>query len=138
MSDRLMTEGIMVYSDISKTRGQVEAELTNAMIRFEKDHIGRGPLEARTFFIEDMIIVRLRGVLSPAELKLAETSKGRALVKESRRQLFDISRDLLDEVVEEIVGCKIISMHKDISTRTGERVVVFTVDRDVEKLYGAR
>ena len=135
MADRLMSEDMMT---IPKTRGQVEAELTNAMIRFEKEHIGRGPVEARTFFIEDMIIVRLRGVLSPAEFKLAETEKGRLLVKESRRQLFDISRDLLDQIVEEIVGCKIVCMHKDISTRTGERVVVFTVDRDVEKLYGPR
>jgi uncharacterized protein YbcI len=123
---------------MTKTRGQVEAEVTEAIIRFEKEYLGRGPVEARTFFLEDMIIVRLRGILTPAELKLAETPEGRMLVKESRRQLFNTSREMLDRQVEEIVGCHVISLHKDISTRTGERVIVFTVDVNLDKLYGGR
>ena len=127
-----------IGSMMTKTRGQVEAELTEAIIRFEKDYLGRGPVEARTFFVEDMIIVRLRGILTPAELKLAETPEGRMLVKEARRQLFNTSREMLDSQVEEIVGCQVISLHKDISTRTGERIVIFTVDINLDKVYGTR
>ena len=120
----------------SRSRGQVEAEFTEAIIKFEKDYLGRGPLEARTFFVQDMILVRLRGVLTPAELKLAENREGQMLVKETRRQLFETSRTLLDDIVRDILGCEPVSLHTDMSTKTGERVIVITVDVDLNKEFG--
>ena len=117
----------------TKSRGEYEAEFTRAIIKFEKEYLGRGPLEARTFFIDDMILVRLRGVLTPAELKLAENRDGRVLVKETRRQLFETSRPLLEAMVSDILDCRVISLHTDMSTQTGERIVVLTVDADLEK-----
>ena len=119
-----------------KTRGQYEAEFTKAIIKFEKEYLGRGPLEARTFFLEDMIVVRLRGILTPAEAKLAESREGQILVKETRRQLFETSRSILDEMVRKILDCEPISLHTDMSTKTGERVIVITVDVDLEKKFG--
>jgi uncharacterized protein YbcI len=119
----------------TRTRGELEAEFTKAIIRFEKEYLGRGPLEARTFFVNDMIVVRLRGVLTPAEIKLAETPDGRTLVKETRRQLFETSRPLLESLVREIVGCMLVSLHTDMSTRTGERVIVLTVDANLEEKF---
>jgi uncharacterized protein YbcI len=119
-----------------KSRGQIEADFTTAIIKFEKEYLGRGPVEARTFFIQDMILVRLQGILTPAELKLANTREGQALVKETRRQLFETSRDLLAELVRLIVGCQLVSLHTDMSTKTGERVVVLTVDEDLTKKFG--
>jgi uncharacterized protein YbcI len=120
----------------SKTRGQSEAEFTEAIIKFEMQYLGRGPLEARTFFLKDMIFVRLRGILTPAEIKLAETQEGQALVKETRRRLFESSRTLLEGIVCDIVGCSVISLHTDMSTKTGERVVVLTVDTDLDEQFG--
>ena len=115
-----------------KTRGELEAELTTAIIKLEKEYLGRGPLDARTFFVNDMILVRLRGVLTQAEQKLAETDHGSTLIKETRRQLFETSRALLEMSVQEILGCEVISFHSDISTKTGERVVVLTVNTNLE------
>ena len=119
----------------SGTRGEVEAEMTQAMIQFEKEYLGRGPLDARTFFIQDMIFVRLRGVITPAERKLAESREGQNLVKETRRQLFESSRPQIEEMVEQIIGCHLVSLHTDMSTKTGERVVVLTVDTNLDTLY---
>jgi uncharacterized protein YbcI len=119
----------------TKTRGEVEAEFTKAIIKLEKEFLGRGPLEARTFLVNDMVLVRLRGVLTPAEEKLAETMEGKNLVKESRRQLFETSRPFLEEMVRTILMCNVISMHSDISTKTNERVVVLTVDTNLEEQF---
>lgn len=118
-----------------KTRGELEAEFSKAMIKFEKEHLGRGPLDTRTFFLNDMIIVRLRGILTPAEVKLAENREGQALVKETRRQLFEISRPVIEEIVETVVGCKLVSLHTDMSTKTGERIVVLTVDTNLDDQF---
>lgn len=118
------------------TRGELEAEFTKAVIKLEKEHLGRGPLDARTFFINEMIVVRLRGILTPAEVKLSESREGRTLVKETRRQLFETTRSLLEAIVEDLLGCKVISLHTDISTRTGERLIVLTLDVDLDKRFG--
>lgn len=121
---------------VRRTRGQIEAELTRTIIQFEKEYLGRGPVEARTFILQDMILIRLRGVLTPAEYKLAENREGQVLVKETRRQLFETSRSLLEDMVQEILGVDLISLHTDMSTRTGERIIVLTVNGDLTKLYG--
>jgi uncharacterized protein YbcI len=118
-----------------KSRGEYEAEFSKAIIKFEKEYLGRGPLEARTFFINDMILIRLRGILTLAERKLAESHDGKTLVKESRRQLFETSRPLLEEIVRDILNCNLVSLHTDMSTKTGERMVVLTVDVNLDERF---
>ena len=119
----------------SKTRGELEAEMTQAIVRFEKEYLGRGPLDARSFFVNDMILIRLRGVLSPAERKIAESREGQMLVKDTRRQLFESSRATIEALVKETMGCQVISFHTDISTKTGERVIVLTVDTNLDEIF---
>jgi len=117
-----------------KTKGQIEAEVSEAIVKFEIDYMGRGPKEARSFLLGDMILVRLKGVLTPAEQRLAQSDdddSGRRLVKEVRVQLLERGKDLLEQMVEEITGATVVSLHTDISTRTGERIILFTLDREV-------
>jgi uncharacterized protein YbcI len=116
----------------SQTRGQVEAQIAAAITRFEREHLGRGPQEVRAWIIQDLILIRLKRVLTPAEEKLAREPEGRRLVKEMRRQLIEGSRSLLDAMVLDLVGIEVISLHSDISVRTGERIIVFTLAGDLE------
>ncbi len=118
-----------------RTRGEHEAEFTKAMIQFEKEYLGRGPQDVKTIFLGDMIFVRLRGILTPAEMKLAESREGRELVKETRRQLFESSRPLIEAMIKTITGCNLISLHTDMSTKTGERIVVLTVDVNLDQQF---
>ncbi|HSH04221.1 MAG TPA: DUF2294 domain-containing protein [Anaerolineae bacterium] len=118
-----------------KTIGQTEAELTTAIVQFEKEYLGRGPKDARTYIINDMIFIRLQGLLTPAEQKLSQNKEGRNLVKETRRQLFESSRPLLEQVVTNITGANVISLHTDMSSKTGERIVVLTTDTNLEEKY---
>jgi uncharacterized protein YbcI len=113
-----------------KTKGQLEAEICEAVIQFEKEFMGRGPLETKAYVIDDMVLVRLKNVLTQAELKLAdvrESKDGRELVKRIRITLLEQGRPLLEAAVEKILGIKVKSLHTDISTVTGERVILFTM-----------
>ena len=115
----------------SKTRGQLEADISEAIIRFEKEFMGRGPMETKTYLIDDLVLVRLKGVLTQAELQLvkaADPSEGRRIVKQIRIALLEQGRHLLESAIEEITGCRPVSMHTDISTITGERLIIFTLD----------
>lgn len=113
-----------------RSKGELEAEISQAVIRFKKEYMGRGPLSVRTYLIDDMVLVRLQGVLTAAEQKLAEVeerSRGRDLIKQMRLELIEHGRPLLETVLQEILGVAVASLHTDISTRTGESVILFTL-----------
>ncbi len=115
---------------MNRTKGQIEAEIAEAVIKFEKEFMGRGPLETKAYILDDMVLVRLKGVLTQAEHSLADTSKqneGRELIKRVRIALLEKGRPLLETAVEAITGIKVKSLHTDISTVTGERVIIFTL-----------
>jgi uncharacterized protein YbcI len=121
-----------------KTKGEIEAEISRAIVQFEIDYMGRGPKEARTHVIDDMIVVRLKGVLTPAEEQLTKTADGSELVKKMRATLIDKAKPLLYQVVGDISDAKILDLHTDISTASGERVLVFTLESNLDKLLGRR
>ena len=114
-----------------KTQGEIEAALCQAMSKFEQEYMGRGPKEIRTHLIDDLLVVRMQGVLTAAEQHLVETlpvEKGRDLLKQVRSQLIEIARPKMEKMIQLITGVKLISLHQDISTLTGEEIVVFTLD----------
>jgi uncharacterized protein YbcI len=121
-----------------KTKGEIEAEISRALVQFEIDYMGRGPKEARTHIIEDMLFVRLKGVLTPAEEQLTKTADGGELVKKMRTILIEKAKPLLYQVVGDISGAKILDLHTDISTASGERVFVFTLESNLERLLARR
>ncbi len=117
---------------IDLTRGEAEAQITEAIIKFEREYMGRGPEKSRTFIMEDNVFVRLRGVLTPAEKQLATTDDsltGRKLIKEVRKELIEKARFLLETIIYDILKIKVQSLHTDISSVTGERVIIFTLEQ---------
>ena len=118
---------------VVKTKGEVETEISNAMVQFEIDYMGRGPKEARTHIIEDMVLVRLKGVLTPAEQQLTKSVDGVELIKKVRATLIESAKPILFQVIGDITGVRAVGLHTDISTVAGERVIVFVLDRDLEK-----
>jgi len=114
------------------TKDQLEAKISEALIKFEKEFMGRDPRETVSYIIKDVIFIRLKGVLTPAEEQLAMTSEGAKLIKETRVELLESGMALLGKIVFDITGCEVTSMHSDICTKTGEKVIVFVLDRDLE------
>jgi uncharacterized protein YbcI len=113
-----------------KTRGEIEAAACEAISRFEQEYMGRGPRDIHAYLLGDQLLVRLRGVLTAAEQQLVRTfpaDKGRDLVKQVRTQLLETARPLLEPIVRDITGTDVVSMHHDISTVTGEQVMIFTL-----------
>jgi len=118
-----------------KTKGQAESQISEAIIKFEKDYMGRGPTETKTYIIKDMVFIRLKGVLTPAEEQLAKSPEGADLIKKIRVQLLEGARVLLENMISEVTACQVLSLHTDISTKTGERVIVFTLDKNLEEQF---
>jgi uncharacterized protein YbcI len=113
-----------------KTQGEIEAAICEGISRFEQEYMGRGPKDIRAHLIDDLLVVRLQGVLTAAEQHLVKSlpaEKGRDLLKQVRIHLLETARPLLEAMVRDVTGKSVMSMHHDISTVTGEEVVVFTL-----------
>ncbi len=113
-----------------KTRGELEAAICEGVSRFEQDYMGRGPKAIHAHLLGDLLVVRLQGVLTAAEQHLVKSlpaEKGRDLLKQVRTHLIETTRPVMEAMVQEVTGVKVLSLHHDISTVTGEKVVLFTL-----------
>jgi uncharacterized protein YbcI len=112
------------------TQGEIEAAICEGISRFQQDYMGRGPRDIRAHLIGDLLVVRVRGVLTAAEQQLVKSlpsDKGRGLLKQVRTHLIETARPVMEGMIQEVTGVKVLSMHHDISTVTGEEVVLFTL-----------
>ena len=113
-----------------KTQGEIEAAISQGISHFEQEYMGRGPKDIQTHLIGDLLVVRLHGVLTAAEQQLVKTllpEKGRDLLKQVRTQLIELARPVMEAMIETATGVKVVSLHHDISTTTGEEMVIFSL-----------
>ena len=126
-----MRQGLLSEAaHIMKTQGEIESAISDGMSRFEQEYMGRGPKDVHAHLIGDLVVVRLKGVLTAAEQHLVKTlpaEKGRDLLKQVRSHLVETARPTMEAMVQGITGEKVRSLHHDISTVTGEEVVLFTL-----------
>lgn len=118
---------------MNKSKGTIESEISKSLTQWEKDFLGRGSVSVKTDILRDMIIVTLRGILSPAEYTLCKTKEGLLSVKRNRSALIESGIEDLKAIILNITGVEVKSFYSDISTHTGERIMVFKLFDDLEK-----
>ncbi|GEN36648.1 DUF2294 domain-containing protein [Aneurinibacillus danicus] len=119
-------------------KSKMEATISEAYIKFLREILGRGPKETKTYIIKDMVIIRLKEVLTQEEKALVQIDRGKPLVKEMRRILRESNSEKTEAIISGITGCQVISSHSDISTKLGEQVELFILDCDLEKELKAK
>ena len=124
------TENGGTFEVIMKTQGELESAVCEGITRFEQEYMGRGPKEVHAHLIGDLLLIRLQGVLTAAEQQLVKAlpaEKGRDLLKQVRTHLIETARPIMEAMIQEATGVNVLAMHHDISTVTGEELVVFTL-----------
>ena len=115
-----------------RTQGEIEAAISEEVNRFEQEHMGRRPKDIIIHLLGDLLLIRLRGVLVPAEQHLVKSlpaEKGQDLLKQVWTKLAETTRPIMEAMVERVTGVKILAMHYDISTEIGDEIILFTLDR---------
>ncbi|MDZ5473854.1 DUF2294 domain-containing protein [Bacillus sp. 31A1R] len=120
---------------MKKTKGSLEAEISRALTQWERDYLGRGSVSVKTDILRDMIIVSLKGVLTPAEYSLCGTREGLLSIKKIRCDLVESGMDYLKSLISTLTEVEVASFHTDLSTNTGERIMIFKLTSDLEKLF---
>ena len=114
-----------------RTKGQIEAEISKAMIRFKREQLGRGPADIRTQILQDLVIVRMADMLTTAERTLVRAG-GEDLLKQVRAKLLESEHEALDGILREATGCEVVSIYSDLNPETGERIIVFVLRENPE------
>jgi CheY-like chemotaxis protein/uncharacterized protein YbcI len=112
------------------TQAESEAAICEGIVRFQEEYLGWRSEQIVAHFIKDLLVARIRGALTLAERQLGKSQspeKGRDLIKQTRKHLLELARPMLESLVHEIAGVKVLSMHHDISTVTGEEVILFSL-----------
>jgi len=115
-----------------RTKVEIEAAIGEELSRFEQEYMGRGPKDIKVYLLDDLLLIRLRGVLAAAEqhmVKSLPAEKGQDLLKRLCTNLVQTTRPVMEAMVEKATGVKVVTMHHDVSTITGEEVILFTLDR---------
>jgi uncharacterized protein YbcI len=120
---------------MDKSKGMVESEISRALTHWEKEYLGRGSLTVKSDILRDMIIVTLRGILTPAEYALCKDREGILSIKNTRTSLVESGIEDLKKIIHEITGLEIVNFHTDLSTRTGERIMVFRLSDDLSDKF---
>ncbi|BDG46963.1 MULTISPECIES: DUF2294 domain-containing protein [Parageobacillus] len=120
---------------MAASKGEMEDQISRALTQWEKEYLGRGSIAVKTDIIRNIILVQLKGILTPAEKNLAMTKEGLLSVKRIRSDLIESGSEQLKEIILRITGKDVISMYTDISTRTGERVIVFLLRDNLEEEF---
>jgi uncharacterized protein YbcI len=115
------------------TKGSIEAEVANAVVRFQREQQGRGPTEVRAHLIGDLLMVRCSGVFTQTEAHLATTEEGRKLIKSARQELRIISRADIEATISQLVGCLVIRSYYDMDVEAAEQIEVYVLETDIEK-----
>ena len=112
---------------MKKTKGIYESEISKAITQWEKDFLGRGSLSVKTDILRDMVIVSLQGILTPAEYRVCKTNEGLLNIKRTRSELVESGEEDLSRIIN------VKSFHSDLSTITGERVMIFKLEDRFDK-----
>ncbi|KUP09775.1 hypothetical protein Q73_01580 [Bacillus coahuilensis m2-6] len=117
------------------SKGSVESEISKAVTQWEKDFLGRGSVSVKTDILRDMVIVMLQGILTPAEYAVCESKDGMLTIKKTRSELVESGVEDLKQIIFSVTGEEVKSFHTDISSRTGERVMMFKLANNLEKQF---
>ena len=118
---------------MKRTKGEIEAEISKAITQWEKVFLGRGSLSVKSDILRDMVIISLQGILTPAEYRVCSTNEGLLNIKRTRSELVESGEQDLNDIILKITGIKVMSFHSDLSAVTGERIIVFKLEDNLEK-----
>lgn len=115
------------------TKGSLEADIANAVVRFQREQQGRGPTDVRAHLLGDLVLVRCSGIFTQTEARLAASEEGRRLIKSARQELRSINHAEIEEIIAAILGCKVVRSYYDLDVAAAEQMEVYVLTTDVEK-----
>lgn len=118
-----------------RTKGELEAAIGAAVMKFEREYFGRGPREIQTFVVQDMVLIRQKGILTPAEEQVRENHDSVDLIRRLRETLLKNNKDILCAILQNITEVAAVSLYTDLSVKDSEKFMVVTFEGNLEAMF---
>lgn len=115
-----------------RTKGELEAALGNVVLKFEREYFGRGPKEISTYVVKDLVLVRQRGILTPAEEQVRNNPESVDLIQRLREALLKNNQEILRVAIQNLTQAQVVALYTDLSVEHSEKFMVFTFNQDLE------
>jgi len=86
--------------------GPTQATISREIVRLQAEYYGKGPTKAKTYIVEDLVVVVLEETFTRAEKTLAERGE-REAIEQVRRRFQRQMADKFTNVVEQATGRKV-------------------------------
>jgi uncharacterized protein YbcI len=122
----------MELTQLNMPNKTMAEQMAHTVRDFQQQRTGHAPQSVAVVFSEGTLVITLRGVLTPAEKALSQTSEGAAQVREFHRELFQNSLGPLQKEIERITGVAVREATAEIEATTGAVVQIFSTGTMVQ------
>ena len=108
--------------------GQLLSAISTAIVGILHDHYGRGPMKAKTYALDDIIVVVMRGSgFTPLEKTIMESGRPERVI-EMREEFQQVMALRYRETIEELTGRRVVAFLSQAHVEPDITVEMFFVD----------
>jgi uncharacterized protein YbcI len=112
--------------------GQLLAAISNRIVAILRDHYGRGPMKAKTYALDDLIVVVMRGSgFTPLEKTIMDSGQPDRVV-EMRHEFQHMMTARFTETIEQLTGRKVLAFLSQAHVEPDLTMEIFFIDGPLE------
>ena len=111
--------------------GALMTAISNRIVGMLREHYGRGPMKAKTYVLDDLVVCVLRDGFTAIEQTMMESGQPGRVV-EMRREFQEMMGRRYREMIEELTGSRVIAFLSQAHIEPDITLEVFIVDPPLE------
>lgn len=116
----------------AEERGQgLLARISNEMVRAQKAFFGKGPTEAKSYLVDDLLFIVMRGGMTTAEKTMLEFGQ-QDQVRQFRQLFENEMTQRLTDMIERLTGRKVLTYQSQVMFEPDIVVEMFVFDSDAD------
>ena len=111
--------------------GELLSAISTKIVAVLREHYGRGPMKAKTYVLDDLVVCVLRNGHTPIEQTMMESGEPQRVL-EMRRDFQRVMGLRYREIIEQLTGRKVVAFLSQTHVDPDITLEVFFVDRPLE------
>ncbi len=103
------------------------SRISTEIVHAQKQFFGKGPVQARSYFLDDMLFVVMHGGLTTAESTMLDFGE-RDLVRQFRQVFENRMTERLTGIIEDLTGRKVLTYQSQIMFEPVRVIEMFVFD----------
>jgi uncharacterized protein YbcI len=131
-ADAQDAEAGSVSAPLPLAGGQLLSAISTAIVKLMREHYGRGPIKAKTYALDDIVVCVLRGAgFTPLEQTIMDSGDGQRVVA-MRENFQGMMAKRYKDMIEELTGRNVLAFLSQAHVEPDITLEVFFIDRPMD------